>query len=163
MIIIIEGIDRVGKTTLAKMLSKELGYTIFKDNPKYNVIYTDRVINSEKINLLLTFMELGVLNNVIIDRGHFTEYVYGKIDRHYTNNDVFEFDERLGQIKNLLFIYVKPEDINFSSQLHGSDLTEHDKLMTECIKNSKIKNIITTSWSNLQNTVNEVKQLIMEK
>lgn len=158
MIIIIEGIDRVGKTTLAKKISKTYNYPLFKDNPKYNTIYTDKTINSEKINLLLNLMEINALQNIILDRGHFTEYVYGIVDRNYENNDIWGFDERLANLNNVLLIYVKPEDLNRSIIEHGSDLTLHNQLMDVCIARSKIKNIITTSYSHLDELVDQLQQ-----
>lgn len=162
MIIIIEGIDRVGKTTLANMISKECDYPLFKDNPKYNTIYTDKTINSEKINLLLNLMEINALQNIILDRGHFTEFVYGIIDREYVNNDVWGFDERLAKLDNVLLIYVKPEDIERSIREHGSDLSQHNKLMDECMNKSKIKNIIYTSYSLLNKTLEQIKAVIKQ-
>lgn len=160
MIIIVEGIDRVGKTTLANMISKECNYPLFKDNPKYNTIYTDKTINSEKINLLLNLMEINALQNIILDRGHFTEFVYGIVDRDYVNDDVWGFDERLAELDNVLLIYVKPEDIERSTREHGSDLSHHNQLMDECMNKSKIKNIIHTSYSQLNKTLEQVKELI---
>ena len=153
MIIIIEGIDRVGKTTLANMIAKKFNYPIFKDHPVTDAKFSNENVNIEKINVLISLMESGALPNIILDRGHFTEFVYGYIDRHYTNDFLDIFDERLSKLKNLILIYVKPEDIERSSREHGLDLTRHNILMNTCVNNSKIKNIIKTSYSDLNNVL----------
>lgn len=158
MIIIIEGIDRVGKTTLANKLQKELNYPIFKDLPKYiNTDFKNSDVNTAKIDLLINLFENNIIKDVILDRGHFTEYVYGIVNRNYINNYIQDMDERLSKLNNLTLIYVKPEDLNRSIKEHGSDLTQHNNLMENCIKNSKIKNIITTSYSKLNDVVNFYK------
>ena len=155
MIIVIEGIDRVGKTTLANMLSKKLNYPIFKAKP----INDNRnpEANNEAGNMLYTLIEQNIINNFILDRGHFTEYVYGKIDRNYSNDIVLSnFDPRLAKLEEegkLIFIYVNPESVEWSSEQHGSDLTRHNNLMNVCLKTTKIKNIIMTSFTKLNDTV----------
>lgn len=164
MIILIEGIDRVGKTTLANILNKQFNIPIFKDKPIYNKDFKNHEITTEKGNLLYSLMESGGIDNLIMDRGHLTEYVYGKIERNYSNNYIInEFDEQLARVEKqgrLILVYVKPESLEWSSAQHGSDLTPHHELMEECIKNSKIKNIMVTSFTQLDKTVLDIKKRI---
>lgn len=122
MIIIVEGIDRVGKTTLCKKLSDELGFPIFKNVPYLDGVRTSQCEN-ELINQLINFMEC-TKPNVILDRFHASEFVYGKLERNYKNYDVFVFDERLSKLDCIL-LYVRPTDVKCSSDEHGKDLTKH--------------------------------------
>lgn len=165
MIIVIEGIDRVGKTTLANMLSEKTGYPIFKAKP-LNDNRTPEA-NNEAGNMLYTLIEQGIINYFILDRGHFTEYVYGKIDRNYSNDIVLSnFDPRIAKLEEdgkLIFVYVNPESLEWSSAQHGSDLTQHNDLMNECLRTTKIKNIITTSFTKLNDTVELISNKIREK
>lgn len=164
MIIIVEGIDRVGKTTLVNKLQKEFNYPVFKDLPKYyNLDFKNKEINTSKLDLLVNLFETKIIKDVILDRGHFTEYVYGLINRKYNNEYIEDIDNRLSKLDNIIMVYVKPEDLARSIKEHGSDLTENNKLMDECIIHSKIKNIITVSYSYLDNAITLLKTLIQIK
>lgn len=74
MIIIIEGIDGSGKTTLAKQLSAQTGYPIIhKSNPKDDV---------EKLRMMGEYLQLVRGNkNVIFDRCWYSEMAYGPVMR----------------------------------------------------------------------------------
>ena len=56
-IIIVEGVDRVGKTTLCEKLEDELGYKRFRDDFRYYGNYKQKSINTEKINTLMNLIE----------------------------------------------------------------------------------------------------------
>lgn len=113
MIILFEGLDKTGKTTIAKELSKITNYPYFKMplekdafkgqyNPEISLIYETRKF--------LEFVEQNVIKNVIIDRDYASEYVYGKIfreDRYleYKIDDfIREYDKRYFR-NNLIIVY----------------------------------------------------------
>lgn len=123
-IIIVEGIDRVGKTTLVNKIVEEYGYKIFKAELPELINGYDEII---KMKAILSILKLLENDKIIFDRFHFTEYVYGALERDYLNLDVISIDQELAKL-NSLFIYMKPTDINKSSEEHGSDLTKHDVL-----------------------------------
>lgn len=172
--IIVEGIDRVGKTTIAKMISKKLGIKIF-DNPYMDFTWIDSnnetkvatkkasyknmFVNLERMNVMLNFLEQFKTEDYIADRFHMTEYVYGKNDRGYKNLSAFnQIDERLANL-GAIIVYVKPKDINWSSEQHGSDLSSHLKDFNELIGITKCK-VITCDCDSLEEAVCELAKML---
>ena len=83
-IIIVEGIDRVGKTTLCEKLEDELGYKRFRDDFRYYGNYKQKSINNEKINTLMNLIEGGFIDNIILDRFHLKKKKNGAIILPYS-------------------------------------------------------------------------------
>ena len=158
MIIIVDGIDRVGKTTLCNMLSEALNYPVGKDDSRYAKTYDDMLINAEKDNTFVNLIEQGCLDNVIFDRFHFTEYVYGVIDRGYYNLYMQDIDERLGELNNIFLILVKPTNIDKSSREHGKSLLRHSEMFYKLYKNTKIKNKMIVDYNMFSETVSYIKR-----
>lgn len=123
MIIIVEGIDRVGKTTLCNMLSEKLNIPIFKDS---NIdSERDQVLQLEKMHSIISYMETVGENDVIFDRFNWSEYVYGLADRDYMSLEMLSsIQERLTHL-GALFILVYPTDLERSEKEHGSQLSFH--------------------------------------
>ena len=140
-IIIVEGVDRVGKTTLCKKLENATGYKRFRDDFRYCSNYLDVNVNTEKINTLMNLIENWFVNDIILDRFHITEYVYGVVDRGYANKDMIDIDERLSRLGNVLLVYVKPVDIEKSSKEHGKNLKEHEAMMQSFLRRTSLQNI----------------------
>ena len=124
MKILIEGIDRVGKTTLANKLSESFNIPVFHD---VNVFPFEREICIEKMWTLLEAIKSFSVQDLIIDRFHASEYAYG-LNRGVTANTdfLFQLDEIINQME-FKVIHVKPTDIKKSSEKHGWDLTNHEK------------------------------------
>lgn len=166
MIIIIEGIDRVGKTTLANKLSIELGIPIFKKS---------RVCGNNAVDEKTTAFNYGnatglvdlwnwkdFKQDMIVDRFHWTESVYSQVDRHLTESKYYMglVEERMLLRKNrYLMIYMRPTSIERSSEEHGSDLSEHLKLFDELASNTKL-GLITSDYNQIDTIVNIVKELM---
>lgn len=182
MIVIVEGVDRVGKTTLCDMIEENYAETMrfmrFRDDTRYSHNYLDRAVNTEKINTLQNLMESGFVDNIILDRYHMTEFVYGACDRGYKNEDMFDIDQRLAELdrkdtvesededdvdpgmsytgklqRDVVLIYVVPTDIYRSSAQHGKNLQRHVKWFDEFYRTTritkKIKLDYTTRWEAL--------------
>lgn len=177
MVIIIEGIDRVGKTTLCEMIEdryrESVGFRRFRDDTRYIHNHLNRQVNTEKINTLQNLLEAGFINNIILDRYHITEFVYGAIERSYKNVDMYDIDKRLadmakkdtadeseeeidpgmsfdGHIQNdVVLIYVVPTDIKLSSEEHGYNLERHLKWYDDFYNNTLIKDKITVDYETL--------------
>lgn len=102
MIIIVEGIDRVGKTTLCEMIEEHykesLNIKRFRDNTRYAHNHNDMMVNTEKNNTIVSMIEEDIIHNIILDRFHITEFVYGAVDRSYKNFDMYDIDRRLADI-----------------------------------------------------------------
>lgn len=136
-IIIVEGIDRVGKTTLINQIIDEFDYSVFK--PLY---LTRRTMEKETEKLYATLGVLTLLkqDKIIFDRFHLSEYVYGYCNRGYWNDECSKIDEILTQLNSLL-IYVRPTDIKHSSLEHGSSLVQHHEMFEKLFEVTKMRKI----------------------
>ena len=128
--IIIEGIDRVGKSTLCAKIKEELGIPIFRGNYIELSNMKNKVINDEKINTLVQMAEQIPQQEFVCDRLHWSEFVYGIVNRGYTNNYMLEIEKRLAKM-NTKIILVNPTDIMRSSLEHGSELKEHQQIFKD--------------------------------
>lgn len=145
MIIIVEGIDRVGKTHLIQKMCNRYGWTPFHDDFRYMPTedkYSDRLVNVEKTNTVVNLMEQGLVNDVVFDRFHMTEYVYSYHTRNVPQNfSTFEsLDKRIGALDNVWLVLVEPTDIERSSREHGCDLSGHQKTFDYLYGVTAIKN-----------------------
>lgn len=159
MIVILEGIDRVGKTTIAEVLRDNLGFEIFKKERTEikgvsNVIdesVAEGIINyGNALGLVDMFNWDGFDKNIVIDRFHWTEAIYSRIDRKqflpmkymgYVESKMLEKKEKY------LMVYVRPTDINYSSRAHGSDLTAHLEWFEKLYINSGLPKYMATFYS----------------
>ena len=85
MVIIIEGLDRTGKTTLANKLSERFNIPIYKKDREEcgESFEEDELINlGDSIATVKLFnSELFKGRHVILDRFHWSEYVFNAVDR----------------------------------------------------------------------------------
>ena len=163
MIIIIEGIDRVGKTTLANKLSKELNIPIFKKDRigKNDATYDSMVVNFGNAAGLLDMWNWSMFNaDIIVDRFHWTESVYGTIERHPETRFYMGIIEKTMVLKKekYLMIYMRPTSIERSSEEHGKDLSEHLKRFDELATNTQL-NLIVGDY----NQIDEIVKIVKEK
>lgn len=163
MLIIVEGIDRVGKTTLCNLLNKKLGFRVFKD------VWTADEYDSEvsdttsyaigKFESTLTCFKLFLDDNegLVCDRLHFTEYVYGALDRHGLSEDyILNYDMLIEHLFHPLLIWVKSENMEQSCHEAEKDLRAHEALFGQMYDSTFIKNKIITSYSNLCEVVQKI-------
>lgn len=162
MIVIIEGIDRVGKTTLCDKLQSEFAGTFvrFRDNTRYAKSHNDMIVNNEKNNTIVSLIEEGLLDGIILDRFHFTEYIYGMCDRGYNNVDTWDIDRRLSAFDKVVLLYIAPTDVKMSSEQHGENLEQHLKMFEECFSMTGIKHKIKVNFMTLDKAVEFVKKLM---
>lgn len=170
MIIIVEGIDRVGKTTLLNKIKEKLN---IKDTFKVDRIEIENSINtSTYMNIGSTYRLAYMFNNyfkdrdLLVDRFHLTDYIYNiflrKIDiNKYIGYDIIE-NEMLKDNDNYILIMVEPTDIKKSSEEHGEDLTKYYELYEKLFDDSKLKNKIKCNYNTLDETVEKVR-LIYER
>ena len=78
--------------------------------------YVDRNVNVEKTNSVVNLMEQGLLDDVMFDRFHMTEYVYSYHTRNVpASMSAFEdIDKRIAALENVWLILVEPIDIEKS-------------------------------------------------
>lgn len=160
MIVIVEGIDRVGKTTLVEKLVKK-GFINIKDEfviDTYIHNFADYSIGKCEsfVKVAQQLDEKGF--NVVIDRLHLTEYVYGTYNRCSVNEKaIWAVDMMLANL-NALLLYVKPSDIKLSNELAGVDQTKHDSLFDDVYKLSSM-----SKWLCDYNSLDQAVEIAMHK
>jgi len=131
MLIIMDGCDNTGKSSIAQALSKAIGcpYLKFSNVSKDNI---NKDILS-KININSSIYGLSILNslgnpNIIIDRQYPSEYAYGKIFRNTTFQDIGFIDSYLSENFKQHLIIITEKSINTQKE-NDFVLCEHyDKL-----------------------------------
>lgn len=166
MVIIIEGIDRIGKTTLANKLSKELNIPVFKkvrmcgNEEKREEADDYNYGNAAGIVDIWNWKDFK--QDMIVDRFHWTESVYGQIDRNSYLSRYYMglIEERMLLRKNKYFmIYMRPTSIERSSEEHGKDLSEHLKQFDKLASNTNL-NLILGDYNQIDKIVEMVKELL---
>jgi thymidylate kinase len=160
MIIIVEGIDRVGKTTLCNMLNEEFDIPIhkYKGLIKYN-----KMDNTEETDKTLGLVQLLKETNsdIIFDRTFFSDYVYGLFERNYdVDVAIYNFkliDKVLSEMDDVFLIYVIPVDVQKSSNEHGKDLYEYNEEFYYLFKHSEIKNKYRVTYNTLSEAISFIK------
>lgn len=109
LIVVVEGLERTGKTTLCKEFEKR-GFVYFKD---YNRIDKHICLGMEsRLDTTLTFLqnlsENGV--NVVVDRLHLSEYAYGKIFRKGYSANVNYIDNAISKLNSVLILCKSDND-----------------------------------------------------
>ena len=143
MIVLVEGIDRVGKTTFAKKL-EEAGFVYLKDKFFLDHSFVDNFADYSvgKCDSFLAMVEQLSLEgkNVVIDRLHFTELVYGEDNRSGDVNEkaCWAIDMLLANMGAYL-CYMKPSDIELSNNLDGTDQRKKSDLFDYYTKMSAMK------------------------
>ena len=158
-IIVVEGIDRVGKTTFIDKLQSKLGIGrsfVFKHDCSI-VDYTDMDDDNEAdkmVQLLEMCSQLHAVSKddfvLLFDRFHISNAIYGIIERNY---DFKNACENFGIVDDLLrrlnahIVYVKPTSIERSSAEHGASLKLHDKLFDSFIALSSCNKVVCDYYS----------------
>ena len=164
MIIIIEGIDRVGKTTLANKLSSKLNIPVFKK---------DRLAGNDADDFDMVIANYGnaaglvdmwnwneFTQDIIVDRFHWTESVYGKCERHNNSPKYMSLieDRMLLKKEKYLMIFMVPTDIEWSSEQHGKDLSEHNEEFRKLFVKTKLE-VICGNY----NTIDDIVAYVQDK
>lgn len=164
MIVIVEGIDRVGKTTLCEKL-KERGYLMLKDGldcfkhaDKNEVALASAAKIDTTFNFLKEMHDQGV--NVVVDRCHLTEMVYGLVGRGACETELIRlFEECLvRELKSkALLILVEPTNVQEACERAMEDLTAHHEAFTKLFEVSRMHKYKTTFFK-LDDAVNYVAE-----
>lgn len=159
MIIIVEGIDRVGKTTLCNKLKDIFGIPILHHESTISNYKKDNENETDKSLLTLEICKI-TNSSIILDRFHLSDFVYGMIERNYDIDiavgNFKKIDYDISDMDDVFLIYVLPTNIKESSNQHGKDLSIYDKEFYDLFKHSKIKN----KWRCTYNTLNEAIEFI---
>lgn len=156
MIVVIEGIDRVGKTTLANKL-KDAGFIYLKDefviNDDFVKEFSDYSVGKcdSFVALINDLKQKG--KNVVVDRLHLTEMVYGQVKRGGNVNmqACWAIDMILAKMGAYL-CYVQPSNMELSNELAGHDQTKLHEAFETYVKLSSMRKI-TCDYENIDNAV----------
>lgn len=91
---IIEGLDRLGKSTLVDGIVNTLGYheIIHYQKPKKLAYYKEDLLEYQRASFQTMFQLLNSNANIVMDRGHLGEMVYAPIYRGYPGDYVIELE-----------------------------------------------------------------------
>ena len=160
--IIVEGIDRVGKTTLCNKLKNE-GFKVFKhDSNKFKLSSMD---NDNETDKIIKMHELCKMFNedIVLDRGYWSDTVYGILERNYDAKKALDNFELVEECINddTIILYVSPTDVKWSSERHGKDLKNHN-LLFELLKDKTKCMMIECNFNLLDAAVRLVKSYANE-
>lgn len=141
MIVIVEGIDRVGKTTFCEKLHKDTGWLVYKhDNGLFEYSKMDDKNETDKMLQLLDLIDqlddqLDYSNKpgpgVIFDRFHLSNLTYGFLERGYDLSDglvrMKAVEARLMEMKQrVALVMLYDENGTYRASLeHGKDLEDY--------------------------------------
>jgi len=159
LIVIVEGIDRVGKTTLCNKFV-EHGFKLFKDS-YFEGMKITKDVALEKLNTSLRFLEIFKNENIVIDRFHMTEFVYGALERNYTSFEIEIIDKKLSELDAILILVVPTDksDLKRASEAHGKDLEIYQAIFEAFFKVSTIRKKYTCDF----NSINDVVKSLTEQ
>ena len=160
MIVVVEGIDRVGKTTLVKKLEK-VGFVNLKDEFSIDSLITS--FSDYSVGKCESFVKAAQAlesqgKNVVIDRLHLTEFAYGIVNRGGTNQSaIWAVDMLLANLGAVL-CYIRPTDIQLSNEKAGVDQTELYEHFEFAIKVTSMRTMVHNFYT-LDEAVNSIMYL----
>lgn len=141
MILIVEGIDRVGKSTLVEKLKKMVGFYPYHNDTNFKVDIMDNDNETDKLLKMLLICDASD-PLIVFDRFHWTDYVYGTLERGYNNykavSNLKLLESELKK-RDARIIFVVPTDIESSSKQHGKDLSIHQEVFEALFNLTKLK------------------------
>ena len=116
MLILFEGPDSVGKTSISTALAKCLNFKYFKGSREHESFYGNAEILQElqliyDTSKFLDYIKQGIIENLIIDRDYISQFVYGKIFRKEARRALIETINKSQKIK-LKPLNMKAKNIN---------------------------------------------------
>lgn len=118
LIVVVEGLERTGKTTLCKEFEKR-GFVYFKDFNRIN--YHDVTSLEGRLDTTLTFLqnlsENGV--NVVVDRLHLSEYSYGNVLRKAegASRNIDYIDNAISKLNSVLILCKSDYDEEYKKRM----------------------------------------------
>lgn len=164
-LIIVEGVDRTGKTSLCRILEDHLSIKIYA-RPTDGFDFT-RLVNGgvakETMQLLTHLRKTG--QSIIFDRLHLSEFVYGKFNRNYDeweNMCYFRCMEEFMTDFDVTLVYHAPSNIEWSSEQHGVDLRKFDLEFRRLFNLSTIPKKYISSFNTHLEDIPKIEKLVME-
>lgn len=149
MIVIIEGIDRIGKSTCSKHLKDAHGFSTMHfgrpegDDSRQRAFY-------QKATFQRTFEWMRSLDNqpsrVVMDRGHLGEWVYGPMYRGDSGVDLGYLWESESELMNTYLVLLHHQDLDIIRKRDDglgfdiSKIEEEQKRFVEAFDRSNLRN-----------------------
>lgn len=147
MIVILEGLERTGKSTVAEILENNFGFIRFKDHNHLRFMDLKSIANrlDSTLSMLVSLDKAG--KNIVLDRFHISELIYGTNDRGYRDHDfdhIYYIDEVLSLLNTKLYLLernVNNEYVEaFPRKVNESGLLEYQKKFRYAFDKSYIEN-----------------------
>ena len=147
MIVILEGLERTGKSTVAEILENNFGFIRFKDHNHLRFMDLKSISNrlDSTLSMLVSLDKAG--KNIVLDRFHISELIYGTNDRGYPDYDfdhIYYIDEVLSLLNTKLYLLernVNNEYVEaFPREVNESELLEYQKKFRYAFDKSYIEN-----------------------
>lgn len=147
MIVILEGLERTGKSTVAEILENNFGFIRFKDHNHLRFMDLKSIANrlDSTLSMLVSLDKAG--KNIVLDRFHISELIYGSNDRGYPDydfNHIYYIDEVLSHLNTKLYLLernVNNEYVEaFPRKVNESGLLEYQKKFRYAFDKSYIEN-----------------------
>ena len=147
MIVILEGLERTGKSTIAEILENNFGFIRFKDHNHLRFMDLKSIANrlDSALSMLVSLDKAG--KNIVLDRFHISELIYGTNDRGYRDYDfdhIYYIDEVLSHLNTKLYLFernVNNEYVEaFPRKVNESGLLEYQKKFRYAFDKSYIEN-----------------------
>lgn len=147
MIVILEGLERTGKSTVAEILENNFGFIRFKDHNHLRFMDLKSIANrlDSTLSMLVSLDKAG--KNIVLDRFHISELIYGTNDRGYPDYDfdhIYYIDEVLSHLNTKLYLLernVNNEYVEaFPRKVNESGLLEYQKKFRYAFDKSYIEN-----------------------
>lgn len=160
MIIAVEGIDRTGKSTFCKALSDSTGFVNFYVPESDIVRNEDKNMYDEADKCLKLAILAGLSStDVVFDRFHISDFVYGVLNRGYDIDEALKLfkkvDEKLAKLGVVVY-YFKPKTVAYSSVLEGRDLSKEYELF-ELFKEASSCVVVETGYDHVAQQVKRLK------
>lgn len=138
MIVVVEGINGVGKTKFCERLHNKTGIPSYCENisiADMKVMYSSNgeTIRSIMVEKMLTALEVlkETESDMIFDRFHLTEWVYGWIERNATiRSGISKVDDMLSDMGAKIVLF-HPVDIAQINEKYKKDFTEYEKMFSK--------------------------------
>ncbi len=165
MIVILEGLERTGKTTLAKIF-EEKGFINFKDHNHLRNFSVENIAErlDSTLSTLIALDKKGI--NIVLDRFHISEYIYSTLNRG-NNFSLFDhiwyIDEVLSHLDTKLIYLTREVDEqyleDYPKHTNGFTIGGLQKEFEYRVDKSYIedKEVYDLSqWENEEDIVNEI-------
>ena len=164
MIIAVEGIDRTGKSTFCEALSNKTGFVNFYAPESDIVSNKDKNMYDEadKCLKLATLADLSS-TDVVFDRFHISDFVYGIVNRNYDVDEAMmlfkKVDKKLAKLGVVVY-YFKPRTVAYSSVLEGRDLSKEYELF-ELFKEASSCVVVETDYDHVTQQVERLMHKLL--